>query len=103
MHNVMESSRESPHFYRRRRLFTIDAIFILMSFQIWLIVKDSVVVTDHVIYCRSWPPQGQLPECFNTDMSSSKVFSTNSTVYPHIFLYHSGECSIRGFEGCTCK
>ena len=53
----------------------------MMSFQIWLIVKDSVMVIDHVIYCRSWPPQGQLPECFNTDMPSSKVFSTSSILY----------------------
>ena len=41
------------------------------------VLSDHVIhhVTDHVMYCRSWPPQGQLPACFNTDMSSSKVYS----------------------------
>ena len=26
--------------------------------------------------CRSWPAQGKLPQCFNVDMSSSKVSSS---------------------------
>ena len=49
---------------------------ILMPIQIC--IKQLIVFYCVESYgvCRSWPAQGKLPQCFNVDMSSSKVSSS---------------------------
>ena len=49
---------------------------ILMPIQIC--IKQLIVFYCVESYgvCRSWPGQGKLPQCFNVDMSSSKVSSS---------------------------
>ena len=48
---------------------TRSVIKIYFSYHMY---SETLLISTN---CRSWPAQGELPQCFNVDMSSSKVCS----------------------------